>query len=329
MKRLSVIITNYNYGQYVSQAVQSALALHWDDLEVVVVDDGSTDDSLEVLQRHVGSITLLSGPNRGQRAAANRGFAASTGDVIVFLDADDVLPPQLPERLAGVWGPSVSKVQFRMQRIDADGRPVGRPFPAWRRVPEPVDVRRWITKTSAYPTPPGSANAYARWFLGRIFPLDPSIGDFADSGCLAAAPFHGDVVSVPDVIVGYRQHGANDSDLLADHTRFAREIERARARWRFAHRSIGVDENAIDDRPLARSRELLQFRVAAVRLTDRGKVLPGDGRMQLLLDSLRSPLQPGPERVVDRLLIAAWCLTTLIAPSGLARRLVLIRWRRS
>jgi glycosyltransferase involved in cell wall biosynthesis len=329
VKRLSVVITNYNYGQYVAQAVESALALCWDDLEVVVVDDGSTDDSLDVLQRYADRVTLLPGPNEGQRSAANRGFAASTGDVVLFLDADDVLPPELPQRLADAWRPPVSKIQVRMQRIGANGEPVGNPFPEWSPVPEPADVRQWMEKTSAYPTPPGSANAYARWFLDRIFPLDSSTGDFADSACLAAAPFHGDVVSLPDVAVGYRQHGANDSDLLADHTRFSREVDRARARWRFAHRSIGVDEAVISDRPLRRSRELLQFRVAAARLTEGPHALPGDGRMRLVLDSLGSALQPGPEHASRRLLIAAWCLVTLLAPNRLVGRLVLRRWRRS
>ena len=87
----------------------------------------------------------------------------------------------------------------------------------------PADIRRWAARTTAYPTPPGSGNAYARWFLDRILPLGPDIGDFADSGCLAAAPFFGDVVSVPEVVVGYRRHDANDSDLLKDDRRFPRE----------------------------------------------------------------------------------------------------------
>jgi glycosyltransferase involved in cell wall biosynthesis len=329
VKRLSVVITNYNYGQFVRAAVDSALALQWEDVEVVVVDDGSTDDSADVLQPYADRVNLIFCANGGQRLAANRGFAASTGDVVIFLDADDLLPPRLPGRLAEVWSPSVTKAQFRMQRIDESGAPIGRPFPQWRRVPSPSEVREWVTRTSAQPTPPGSGNAYARWFLERIFPLDASIGGFADSGCLAAAPFHGDVVTLPDVVVGYRQHGGNDSDLLADDTRFAREVERARARWRFAQRSIGVAEAAIDERPLFRSRELLQFRVVAARLTPGAASLAGDGRARLLFDALRSPLHPGIESWPARLLIAAWCLAVLVAPRRLLRRLLLLRWRRT
>lgn len=328
VKRLSVVITNYNYARFVATAVDSALALRWDDVEVVVVDDGSTDESAEVLRRYAGRVQVILTANGGQRAAANRGFAATTGDVVLFLDSDDVLPPELPELLAAVWSPTVSKVQFRMQRIDEAGTPVGRPFPRWQTVPTPAQVRRWATRTSAYPTPPGSANAYARWFLERIFPLDASLGSSADSGCLATAPFHGDVVTQPAVVVGYRQHGANDSNLLADDTRFAREVERARARWRFAQRSLGVAEGDIDERPLSRSRELLQFRVAAARLTPGVRPLPWDGRLRLLGDVLRSPVHTGAEPVAFRLAVAVWCLIVLVVPHRLLRPLMALRWRR-
>nr|WP_246214911.1 glycosyltransferase [Modestobacter muralis] len=325
---MSVVIANYNYAQYVGAAVDSALALRWGDVEVVVVDDGSTDGSAEVLERYADRVRLISLANGGQRVAANRGFAESTGDVVVFLDADDVLPPELAERLAEVWTPSVSKVQFRMQRIDEAGVPFGEPFPQWRSVPSPADIRRWVVRTSAQPTPPGSGNAYARWFLDRIFPLDASIGESADSGCIAAAPFHGDVVTVPDTVVGYRKHGANDSNLLSDDTRFAREVERARARWRFAQQSIGVRPEEVDERPLFRSRELLQFRAAAVRSTPGERPLPGDGRLRLFLDVLRSPLHPGDQSWRARLVLAAWCLAVLSVPRSLVRPLVVLRWRR-
>ena len=327
MQRLSIIITNYNYAHFVGAAIESALALQWPDVEVVVVDDGSTDGSAAVLERYVDRVHVLFVANGGQRAASNRGFAESTGDVVVFLDADDVLPPELPARVHEVWTPTASKVQFRMQRIDEHGVPFGEPFPAWQPVPTSEDMRRWVTQTSAQPSPPGSANAYARWFLERIFPLDGSIGEAPDSGCIAAAPFHGDVLTLPDVVVGYRKHGANDSNLLTQDTRFAREVVRARARWRFAHLSVGVPEAAVDDRPLYRSRELLQFRVAAARLTPEAPGLPGDGRVRMLFDVLRSPVHPGPQPWSARLLLAAWCAAVLLAPRRAVRPLLVRRWR--
>jgi glycosyltransferase involved in cell wall biosynthesis len=330
MKRLSVVIANYNYADYVGQAIDSALALRWDDVEVIVVDDGSTDGSRGIISAYESRVRSLFIENSGQRLAVNRGFAESTGDVVVFLDADDVLPVDLPQHLTRAWSPGVSKAQFRMQRMDAAGTPLGAPFPNFDPVPSPADVRRWVTMTTAYPTPPGSGNAYARWFLNSILPMGPELGEAADSGCLAAAPFMGDVITVPEVVVGYRQHGANDSDLLADRFRLVREVRRARARWRFARLagSSGVVLSAVHERPLRRSRELLQFRVAARRFTPDEAGLPGDSGIQQFFDVVRSPFHPGPETWKTRAVVAGWCLGVLIAPRPVVLKLVQFRWGR-
>ena len=328
MRRLSIVITNYNYEQYLGTAIKSALDLRWDDTEVIVVDDGSTDGSRAVIEGFGNRVRVLLTENASQRVAANRGYAMSTGDVVVFLDSDDVLPPDLPVRLAEAWSPSVSKVQFQMQRIDESGHSIGDPFPQFRPVPTSADIRRWVTTTSAYPTPPGSANAYARWFLDRIFPLQPEVGDASDSACLAAAPFLGEVVSVPDVVVGYRQHSANDSDLTKDDFRFPREVARARARWRFARQTVGELADQVDEGPLFRSRELLQLRIASRRVAPQARPLPKDNWVRMLLDSVRSPFQIGPESFSRRVLVSAWCLAMLVVPSRGVRRLLTARYGR-
>ncbi|PWJ55129.1 Glycosyl transferase family 2 [Quadrisphaera granulorum] len=325
MHRLSVVIANYNYARFLSAAIDSALAIDWPDVEVVVVDDGSTDDSVEVIKGYGSTVTAIFTENGGQRAACNHGFAASSGDVVVFLDADDVLPPAVARRVDAVMTPRTSKVQLQMQRITEDGQPVGEPFPDFAPPPTPAQVRHWATTTTAYPTPPGSGNAYARWFLERIFPVGPEVGAAADSACLAAAPLLGDVVSLPGVLVGYRQHSAQDSSLLGDLSRFAREVGRARARWRFALAASGA---ALDDTPLFRSRELLQFRAAASRVASAPSPLPGDGTSRRVLDAFRSPTWPGPEPVKVRLLIAGWTLAVLLAPSTAVPRLLRLRYSR-
>ena len=328
MKRLSVVIANHNYEQYLAMAIKSALDLRWNDIEVIVVDDGSTDGSRAVIEGFGDRVRVLLTENASQRVAANRGYAMSTGDMVVFLDSDDVLPPDLPTRLARVWSPSVSKVQFQMQRIDERGQSMGIPFPRFCPVPTSADIHRWARTTSAYPTPPGSGNAYARWFLDRIFPLQPEVGDASDSACLAAAPFLGEVLSVPGVVVGYRQHSANDSDLIKDDLRFPREVARARARWRFARQAAGEPTDQVDERPLFRSRELLQLRIASRRVAARARPLPNDSWARMLLDSLRSPFQIGPESFGRRVLVAGWCLAMLVAPSRGARRLLIARYCR-
>ena len=327
MKRLSVVIVNYNAERYIGATIDSALALQWDDVEIVVVDAGSTDRSAAVLERYADRLQLCFKENAPQRVSVGYGYALTSGDVVVFLDHDDILPPDLPAHLHRAFTATTAKVQVQMQRIDEDDVPMGVPFPEYRPVPSPADIRRWMSRTTAYPTPPGSGNAYARWFLERIFPLDERTGEAADSACLSAAPFLGDVISLPAVLVQYRRHSANDSNLLRDFSRFPREVVRARERWRFAQRVNGVADDAIDERPLFRSRELLQFRVAARRVCPDAGGLPGDNRARMLIDALRAPFQIGPEPVARRLMVSAWSVVTALAPAAVAHRLVVARYR--
>ncbi|RZU34085.1 glycosyltransferase [Blastococcus saxobsidens] len=323
--RISVVIANYNYGRYVGQAIESALALEWDDVEVIVVDDGSTDDSREVIDRYRDRVTAVYQENATQRVARNRGFELTTGDVVIHLDSDDVLFPSLAREVARVWHPGISKVQVQMQRIDEDGRPAGGVFPTFRHEPTPEQIRHWAQRTSAYPTPPGSGNVYSREFLERIFPLDDSCGAATDSACLAAAPFLGDVVTIAQPLVGYRVHGANVSDMVADFRRFPKAVERARQRRLYANRVMGT---AADERALSRSRELLQLRVAAHRMVPDVRALPDESRWRLLRDAVLCPVHPGPESLGARVQILLWSLATLLAPRGMAENLVRLRYRR-
>ena len=90
---VSVIIPCFNCERWVSDAVQSCLNQTYPNLEIIVVDDGSTDKSVELLRSFVPRIRLETGRNRGGNVARNRGFALSTGEYIQYLDADDYLQP--------------------------------------------------------------------------------------------------------------------------------------------------------------------------------------------------------------------------------------------
>jgi glycosyltransferase involved in cell wall biosynthesis len=92
MPRVSVIIPTYNHAQFVAQAVESALGQTFADREVIVVDDGSTDQTGMLLARYEGQIRYLWQPNQGVSAARNAGIAAATGRYFLFLDADDWVP---------------------------------------------------------------------------------------------------------------------------------------------------------------------------------------------------------------------------------------------
>lgn len=86
---VTAVIPTYNCGRYVAEAVESACAQTYPHMEVIVVDDGSTDDTRERLQPYFGRISYLRQENRGLSAARNRGIQAAQGDWVALLDADD------------------------------------------------------------------------------------------------------------------------------------------------------------------------------------------------------------------------------------------------
>lgn len=87
---VSVIIPIYNSGKYLREAIDSVLAQNYRPLEVLVVDDGSTDNGPELASSYGSEVRVIAIPHRGHPAARNAGIAASTGDFLAFLDADDL-----------------------------------------------------------------------------------------------------------------------------------------------------------------------------------------------------------------------------------------------
>jgi glycosyltransferase involved in cell wall biosynthesis len=90
---VSILINNYNYGDYLGEAIETALAQTYAPIEVIVVDDGSTDHSDRVLAQYADRVKVIKQANAGQAAAFNTGFAQSQGEIICFLDADDLFVP--------------------------------------------------------------------------------------------------------------------------------------------------------------------------------------------------------------------------------------------
>ena len=324
--KFSIVIPNYNYGRFVGKAIESALAVEWPDFEVIVVDDGSTDDSREVIESFGKNIIAIFQPNGTQRVACNTGFARSTGDAVIFLDSDDVLLPSVAREVSAVWSERVSKVQFQMMRIDGEGKPTGRVFPLYTPMPTPDLIRAWVMETSAYPTPPGSGNVYSRKFLEQIFPLDDRCGPAADSACLSVAPFLGDVVTIAKPLVQYRLHGLNDSNLLTNYAYFGREVARAEARWKFASKVVQPFGLSLPETSLFKSLHLLQFRVASLRVDPALHPLVNDSRVRAMRDALQAVWSFPICSIHRRLIIGSWVLLTLAAPKPLAMRLIALRF---
>src|ERR1700739_2540985 len=98
--RLSIIIANHNYADFVGAAIESALAIDWPDKEVIVVDDASTDDSKSIIEGVRSKVAAYFRPKSHQLGAHSFGFEQSTGEIIIFLDSDDLLEPEVMQEIA-------------------------------------------------------------------------------------------------------------------------------------------------------------------------------------------------------------------------------------
>lgn len=124
MPLVSVVIPNYNYGRYLGQGIESVLAQSYPNVEVLVVDDGSTDDSAAVARGYGDRIRWIRQARQGVAAARNRGVQESRGELVAFLDADDVWMPHKLERQVARWlaSPALGLIHCGARRIDASGR---------------------------------------------------------------------------------------------------------------------------------------------------------------------------------------------------------------
>lgn len=209
---ISIVINNYNYGSFLRRAIESALAQTHRAIEIVIVDDGSTDGSTRIIADYAGRCRAVLGENRGQGAAYNAGFAASRGDIVLFLDADDFLYPDAAAAIAAAWAPDVAKVQFPLDVVDAAGRPLGYCAP---NLPlEDGDrVLPLLFSYGYYPSPPGSGNAFARRVLDRLLPVDEAAWQLGSDGLvIGLAPLYGRIASIPRALGVYRHHDRNNSE---------------------------------------------------------------------------------------------------------------------
>lgn len=207
--KASVIINNYNYEQFLQQAIDSALNQHYANIEVIVVDDGSTDNSRELISSYNDKVISVLKENRGQASALNAGFNVSQGEIIIFLDADDYLFPDAVERVASVWKPGLAKVHYRLQIIDASCNQVG--FrPASGTHLESGNVLPTLLRTGCYSTTPTSGHAFSRTVLTQILPIpEEEYRISADGYLITIAPFYGAIGAIEEPLGAYRQHGNN------------------------------------------------------------------------------------------------------------------------
>ena len=211
---VSIVIDNYNYAEFVGEAIESALAQTYRHLEILVVDDGSTDDSASIIGRYADRVEVVLKQNGGQASAINLGAARARGEIVIFLDADDVLLPHIVAAVADAYRaqPNLAKAEYMLAVVDAAGRRTGELRPSEHLRPPSGDLRRyelacpfdlvWMSM---------SGNAFSARALAQVLPVpEDSYGRTgADWYMTHMVALFGPVVFLDTIGAYYRVHGSN------------------------------------------------------------------------------------------------------------------------
>lgn len=209
----SIIIDNYNYDRFLGEAIDSALNQDYQNVEVIVVDDGSTDKSREIIKNYGDRINPVLKPNGGQASAFNAGFSQSRGDVIFFLDSDDVMFPSAVSNVMELFTTeNIIKVHWPLWEVNENGHKTGMKRPP-KDLPEgnfrDVVLHGGPTSCLSAPT---SGNAWARYFLEKVLPVPEDVSYYktcADEYLYTLAPVFGLIKSITKPQGFYRIHGKN------------------------------------------------------------------------------------------------------------------------
>lgn len=228
---ITVLITTYNYGQFIEQAIDSILSQDFprDQVQILVVDDGSTDDTPEYVKRYGSRIEYFFKPNGGQASALNFGIARARGEIIALLDADDFFLPGKLVRLMEAFqqDPSLAMVYHRLQEwhMETDDRGES------NFVPLSGDIRTVQDFFLRYIPTATSGISYRRTSLEPLLPIPESIRMLADGYLTILIPFLSPVRAIPEFLAVYRIHGKNC--FYADDRQMPAETRKSRLqKWR-------------------------------------------------------------------------------------------------
>jgi CTP:molybdopterin cytidylyltransferase MocA len=318
---VSIVVVNHNYERFLPDAIDSALGQTHDHVEVIVVDDGSSDDSRSVIERYEDRVVAVLKDNGGQASAFNAGFARTSGGAVVFLDADDALDERTAARVADAWRtrPALAKVHYRLGVVDAEGRPTGALTPPAALALPSGDLRDLLRRhPDDVPYPPASGNAFAAWALERVLPMpEDEYRVLADVYLLNLVPLLGPVEALDGVGGRYRVHDAN--------ARYAStlRLDRVRSTVRVTHTTHGhmkalADSLGLEGFPTPedddRSLVFLSHRLVSRKLEPRLHPLRADTPGRLALRGAAAALRRRDVTLGFRLLHVAWFVAMAAAP---------------
>ncbi|MDE1187846.1 MAG: glycosyltransferase [Pantoea sp.] len=210
MTKVSIIINNYNYGNFIEDAIISALNQNLSQTQLIVVDDGSSDNSRSIIDNYKDRVDFLYQENGGQASALNAGFLLADGDIIIFLDSDDRLHANCASEVVAAWRPGVSKINYNLEIIDGLGNNEGIRY--FKEDLPRGNLKEQTLFTGMVASPPMTANAFSRSFLERVMPIPETLWrSAADVYLFSLATLCGEIVAIDKNLGEYRVHNSNDS----------------------------------------------------------------------------------------------------------------------
>ncbi|MFC1481901.1 glycosyltransferase [Candidatus Neomarinimicrobiota bacterium] len=217
---VSILINNYNYARYLRFCLDSALGQSYPDVEIILYDDGSTDESVEIAQSYGDRISLIAQPNHGRAPGFNQAhaiyqaFLKSRGEIICLLDSDDAFTKDKVAQVVEAFesDPALVMMQHKAAYIDQDDQALGTVIGEVFRSSDPFRIMRFTGRFDRifYQT---SSLSFRRDYLDKVLPIaeDGLEKIWADMRLSREAVCKGKMITLDAPLTLYRQHGLNDS----------------------------------------------------------------------------------------------------------------------
>jgi glycosyltransferase involved in cell wall biosynthesis len=214
---VSIVVPAYNLGHYLAATIESILAQDYPRVELIVIDDGSTDNTREVLARYTGRLHWESQPNAGQVAAMNRGFAMAQGEILSWIGADDLLLPDAASTSVRQLEahPDIVLTYCDFNQIDPNGRII-------RRIRTPdYSYRAMVAKVIC---PPGPGAFFRRSAWQATGAWDTSLKIMLDYDYWLRLGLRGPFMRIPKVLALYRIHPGQETFSRMDQNKAAEPV---------------------------------------------------------------------------------------------------------
>lgn len=209
---VSVLVTSYNYARYLPAALKSVSQQTYRNLQAIVCDDGSSDDSVAVIKRHAESdarFQVICKENGGQSSALNAAYARAQGSIICLLDSDDEFCPRKIEAVVSAFRerPNAGLCIHKILPVSRRGWTLETPYPI--TLDDGWVAQKGLRRGGRCEAPPTLGISLRKEIAEQLFPIPERFRWSPDASLVMRAQFLTEIVAIPEVLAKHRLHGGN------------------------------------------------------------------------------------------------------------------------